>query len=375
MKYHDLTYDELKEFPDYDGHEIIRHVTDVGSGLDAYIAVHNDNLGPSLGGCRMRVYEDRSEAIRDVLRLSRGMTYKNALARLPLGGGKSVILGDPFKEQSDALLSAMGQGVDSLEGRYITAEDSGTTENSMRAMARKTKYVVGISEKGSDVGGDPSPVTAYGVFKGIKASAKFRYGKDDLSGMTVSVQGLGAVGYTLCEWLHKSGVKIIATDVREESIARAKEGIPGIKIVSPEDIFSVKADIFSPCAMGAQINDETIPLLNVDIVCGAANNQLDEPRHEDALGSKNILYAPDYVVNAGGVIAVCYEYIDRTNSPNPFGHEITRENMLSHVDRIEGTLGEIFEIYETQNLKPGQAADKLAESIFNAQDVKRSVLK
>lgn len=364
MEYHDLSVDELQDFKDYDAHDVVRRISDPATGLEAYVAVHNANLGPALGGCRMRVYDDAAHAIKDVLRLSRGMTYKNALARLPLGGGKSVILGDPYKDKTDALVKSMAKGIDSLSGHYITAEDSGMNENDMRTMSSETRYVVGISEEGNDLGGDPSPVTAYGVYKALKGSVKYKRGTDDLSGMTVSVQGLGAVGLHLSELLAKDGVQIIATDVREESIAKAKSLIPNIEIVEPDHIFSVNADVFAPCAMGAQLNDSTIPQLNVEIICGAANNQLAEARHEADLGAKGILYSPDYVVNAGGVIAVCYEYIERTKADNPFPHDLTRENMLAHVERIGETLNEIFDISEKQGIKPGQAADKLAESIF-----------
>lgn len=368
MEYQDLSAEVLNEFVDYDSHEVVRKITDEATGLEAYVAVHNANLGPALGGCRMREYASSSDAIKDVLRLSRGMTYKNALAHLPLGGGKTVIIGDPYKDKTAALVKEVARGVDSLSGHYITAEDSGMNENDMRTMSGETKYVVGISGEGSDVGGDPSPVTAYGVFKALKGCVKYRKGSPDVSGLTVSIQGLGAVGLHLAEHLYKVGAKIIATDVREESIVTAKELIPEITIVQPEDIFAVEADIFAPCAMGAQLNDNTIPQLKAEIICGAANNQLAEPRHEDALGQKGILYAPDYVVNAGGVIAVCYEYLDRANVDNPFPHDITRENMMSHVQRIGETLNQIFDISEKQGLKPGQAADQLAESIFKGAD-------
>lgn len=371
MDINDLDPAFLSQFVDYDGHETIRRLDDEETGLLAFIGVHNGNLGPALGGCRMFAYISEEDAIKDVLRLSRGMTYKNALAGLPLGGGKSVIVGDPRKLKTDALIRALGRGVESLGGRYITAEDSGTNEHDMITISQETSYVVGLPSAADSVGGDPSPVTAYGVYKGIKACAQRRYGSDNMKDRRVAVQGLGAVGYAVCQKLYAEGAVLTVTDVRAESLDRARAEIPGIHVVAPEDIFDVEAHVFVPCALGAQINDETLPRLKVDIVAGAANNQLATPAHGQKLTDKGILYAPDYVINAGGVICVAYEYAQRVGK-NPFSHDITRANMMAHVEKIGGTLEKIFNIAEARGITTAKAADELAEAIF--RDQKRAAL-
>ncbi len=363
MTYKDLDVSFLSKFVDYDGHETIRRIEDEQTGLLAFIGVHNGNLGPALGGCRMFAYISEEDAIRDVLRLSRGMTYKNALAGLPLGGGKSVIVGDPRKLKADTLISALGRAVESLEGRYITAEDSGTNEHDMITISKQTSYVVGLPSAADSVGGDPSPVTAYGVYKGIKACALRRYGNESVKGLRVSIQGMGAVGYALCQYLHAEGAILTVTDVREETLKQAQDEMPGVSVVAPDAIFDVEANIFAPCALGAQINDTTVPRLKVDIIAGAANNQLATPAHGQMLAEKGILYAPDYVINAGGVICVAYEYAQRAGK-NPFTHDITRANMMAHVEGIGATLAKIFNIAEARNITTALAADELAEAIF-----------
>lgn len=371
MDIKDLDVSFLSQFVDYDGHETIRRIQDDETGLLAFIGVHNGNLGPALGGCRMFAYISEEDAIKDVLRLSRGMTYKNALAGLPLGGGKSVIVGDPRKLKTDALIRALGRGVESLGGRYITAEDSGTNEHDMITISKETSYVVGLPSAADSVGGDPSPVTAYGVYKGVKACAQRRYGNDSVKGLKVSVQGLGAVGYALCQYLHAEGAVLTVTDVRQESLERAQQEMTGVSVVAPEDIFDVEAHIFAPCALGAQINDATLPRLKVDIIAGAANNQLATPAHGQMLADKGILYAPDYVINAGGVICVAYEYCQRIGK-NPFNHDITRAHMMSHVEKIGSTLEKIFNIAEARGITTAKAADELAEAIF--RDHKKAAL-
>lgn len=363
MNYKDLDSSFLSKFVDYDGHETVRRIEDTETGLLAFIGVHNGNLGPALGGSRMFAYASEDDAIRDVLRLSRGMTYKNALAGLPLGGGKTVVMGDPRKLKTDDLMRALGRGVESLGGRYITAEDSGTNEHDMIVIAKETGYVVGLPSAADSVGGDPSPVTAYGVYRGIKACAQRRYGNESLKGLKVSVQGLGAVGYALCRYLHDEGAVLTVTDIREESLQRAREEFPGVTVVAPDAIFDVQAHIFAPCALGAQINDQTVPRLKMDIIAGAANNQLATPAHGQMLKDRGILYAPDYVINAGGVICVAYEYAQRIGK-NPFSHAITRKNMMAHVEGIGATLTKIFNIAEARNITTAQAADELAEAIF-----------
>lgn len=363
MDYKDLDHSFLDSFEDFKGHEIVRNIRDEETGLNAFIGVHNHNLGPALGGCRMFTYVDERAAITDVLRLSRGMTYKNALAGLPLGGGKSVIIGNPFEMKNDALMKIMGRGVDSLGGLYITAEDSGTNVHDMEVMHEETSYVVGIPVENSDLGGDPSPYTAYGVYCGLKAGAQKRFGSADLKGMTVAIQGMGAVGYGLAKLLEKDGVSLIVTDVREDMLQKAEQEFADIKTVSPDEIFSVEADIFAPCALGAQINDETIPQLKAKVIAGAANNQLATPKSGVMLAERDIVYVPDYVLNAGGVIAVAYEYFSRIGE-NPFTFDMNRENLMKHIEGIGHMVGKIFNIAETSQITSDVAADKIAEDIF-----------
>ncbi len=364
MEYNDLDPAVLGKFSDYDDHFRVRHITDAETGLNAYIAVHNKNLGPGLGGCRFYDYESADDAIRDVLRLSRGMTYKNAMAGLPLGGGKSVIVGNPATDKTDALMEAMGKAVDSMGGDYVSAEDSGTNEHDMEAMARQTRFVMGQASEEGKLGGDPSPVTAYGVFCGLKSTVRKRYGGDTMKGLKAAVQGLGAVGYDLCRYLHEQGVELFVTDVRDDVLQKAQEEFKGAHIVAPDDIFTVEANIFAPCAMGAQLNEQTIAQMHFDVIGGAANNQLATNEDGARLQDKNILYAPDYVINAAGVIAVGYEFFEQTGK-NPFTHDLTRENMMKHVEGIEQTLDEVFAIAEKRGITPAQAADEMAESIFN----------
>ncbi len=364
MNFKDLDPAFFKAYPDYDRHETVRHVQDSESGLEAYVALHDTALGPGLGGCRMYAYAAPEDAIRDVLRLARGMTYKNALAGLPFGGGKSVIIGDPRSQKSTALMTAMGKAVAGLQGRYITAEDSGTNEHDMAVIARETSYVVGLQPAGeTHLGGDPSPMTAWGVFHAMKAAVERRYGSPHLEGLKVTIQGMGAVGYALARLLHKDGAELTVTDVRADVLTHAQGAMPGIAVVRPEEIFSVHANVFAPCALGAQINDDTLKQLKVDIICGAANNQLARSEHGRILADRKILYAPDYVVNAGGVIAVAYEYFHR-NKLTPFGRPVTREAMVQHVEGIGDTLKRVLNISESRGVTTAEAADELAEDIF-----------
>ncbi|MCB1530520.1 MAG: Glu/Leu/Phe/Val dehydrogenase [Rhodospirillales bacterium] len=368
MNFEDLNDTLLETFESFDNHEQVRKFN-LDGDITAYIAIHNTNLGPSLGGARMCPYASDREAINDVLRLSRGMTYKNAMAGLPLGGGKAVIIGNPFEDKTMALMEAMGQAVESLEGEYITAEDSGTGEKDMVAIARHTEHVTGLPPemlKGKgfgELGGNPSPLTALGVYRGIQSAAALRYGKEDLRGLSVAVQGVGAVGVELCKLLQQDGVRIIAADVNDKMLAEAQESLAPFTIVSPNEIYGVKADIFAPCAMGGVLNDDTIPQLQVDIVAGASNNQLLATYHDKMLADMNILYVPDYVINAGGVICVGYEYF-RKSDYNPLDFEITRERMISHVENIGQNVKDVLEYAQGHNLHPGEAADKLAEEKF-----------
>lgn len=363
MNHTDLRSDILRSFPDFDDHERVRRFEDSQTGLVAFIGVHNRNMGPALGGCRMYPYASENDAIRDVLRLSRGMTYKNALAGLPLGGGKSVIIGDPFKMKTDTLMAAMGRAVDSLNGDYISAEDSGTNEHDMGVMAKETKFVVGLPQESGEQGGDPSPITAWGVFNGLRAAVRRRYGSDAMTGLKVCIQGLGAVGLDLCRQLYAENAELYVTDVRQNVLDQAKLEMPDLRLVHPNDIFSEEANVFSPCALGAQLNKDTIPKLQIDIIAGAANNQMATPEDEDRVAEKKILYVPDYAINSGGVISAGYEYF-RTSGKNPYGFDLTREGMMNHVGRIGQTIEKIFALSESEGITPGRASDRLARSIF-----------
>lgn len=358
----DVTPTTLSRFADYAQHERIAKVHDEQTGLKAFIGVHNRNIGPALGGCRFYPYAAEEDAIRDVLRLSRGMTYKNALAGLPLGGGKSVVIGDPFTIKTDAMMAAMGRAVQDLQGHYITAEDSGTTEHDMITMSGETEYVVGLPVA-NELGGNPSPVTAYGTFIGIQAAIKRRYGSDAFTGLKVAVQGLGAVGFDLSRRLYEAGAEVIVSDVRASMVERAQNEMPGIHVMQPDHIFSVDANVFAPCALGAQVNERTIAQMHFDIIAGAANNQIATPADEARLADKKILYVPDYAINAGGVICVAYEYFNRVGR-NPFAYALTRQSMMDHVARIGPTIEKIFELADAQGITTARAADRLAESIF-----------
>src|SRR5919199_668087 len=284
------------------GHEQVVLCNDSSAGYRGIIAIHSTTLGPALGGTRFWSYASDREAIIDALRLARGMTYKNAVAGLNLGGGKAVIIGDNRTTQREMLFRAHGRFIESLGGRYVTAEDVGTSPADMDFVHMETDYVAGLAGRS----GDPSPVTAHGVFRAIQASARWRWGGDDLHGKVISIQGCGHVGYYLAKELTEAGARLIVTDIYPERVKRVVDEL-GARAVAPEEIYGVEADVFAPCALGAIINDQTIPQLKVEIVAGAANNQLLEERHGDLLESRGILYAPDYVANAGGVINVYSE--------------------------------------------------------------------
>src|SRR5690625_4967566 len=295
-------FEQLKMY-DY---EQVVYCQDKNSNLKAIIAIHDTTLRPALGETRMWNDNNEEEALEDVLGLARGMTYKNAAAGLNLGGGKAVIIGDPRKEKSEALFRAFGRYVNSLNGRYITAEDVGTTEEDMDYINMETNFVTGTSSGGV---GDPSPVTALGIYKGMKAAAKAAYGTDNLENKTIAGQGVGHVAYSLCEHLHKEGAKLIVTDINEEAVNRAVKDFDATA-VAPDEIYSVQCDIYSPCALGGTINDDTLQVLKAKVIAGSANNQLLEDRHGDILHEKGIIYAPDYVINSGGVINVVDELVD-----------------------------------------------------------------
>jgi len=327
------------------GHEQLVICNDSSAGYRGIVAIHSTTLGPALGGTRFWQYASDEEAIVDALRLARGMTYKNAVAGLNLGGGKSVIIGDNRTTDREMIFRAHGRFVESLGGRYITAEDVGTSTADMDFVHMETKNVSGLAGRS----GDPSPVTAHGVFRAIQASAKERWGSDDLSTRTVSVQGCGHVGYYLAKELHEAGAKLVVTDIDQERVKHVATEF-GARAVAPDDIYGVQADIFAPCALGGIINDKTIPLLKVEIVCGAANNVLLEERHGDLLVQKQILYTPDYVANAGGVINV-YSELAGWSSARAF----------RKADEIYDTVLRVFQIARTDSVPTYVAADRLAE--------------
>jgi leucine dehydrogenase len=307
--------------------------------------VHSTVLGPAVGGTRFWNYGSEEEALTDGLRLARAMTYKNSLAGLPFGGGKSVIIGDNKAKEREKVFRAHGKLIESLGGKYIAGEDVGTSPADIEIVALETRHVAGRR----DLSGDPSPVTARGVFRAIQASAKYKWGSDDLSGRTVSLQGCGHVGYYLAEGLHKAGVNLVASDVDQQKIAKVVREFSATP-VDPENIYSVKADIFSPCALGGILNDRTIPQLQVEMVVGGANNQLLEERHGDMLETRNILYAPDYAANAGGITNGAIELL---------GWE--REYTFSKVDKIYDTIFHIYQLAEREGITTYRAADRLAE--------------
>jgi leucine dehydrogenase len=327
------------------GHEQVVVCHDKASGYRGIIAVHDTTLGPALGGTRFWSYASDEEAIVDALRLSRGMTYKNAVAGLNLGGGKSVIIGDNRTTQREMIFRAHGRFVDSMGGRYVTAEDVGTSTVDMDFVHMETDYVAGLA----GASGDPSPVTAHGVFRAIQASARQRWGSDSLEGKTVAIQGCGNVGHYLALELHAAGAQLVVTDIDAERVKRVVAATRA-RAVTTDEIYAQQADIFAPCALGAVINDRTIPMLRVQIVAGAANNQLLEDRHGDELEARGILYAPDYVANAGGVINVYSELAGWS-----------RERSLRKADEIYHTVLNVFEIAKEDGIPTYRAADRLAE--------------
>lgn len=334
-------FDTLAEM----GHEEVVLCSDPSCGYRGILAVHSTKLGPALGGTRFWSYATDDEAITDALRLSRGMTYKNAVAGLHLGGGKSIIIGDNKTKDREQIFRAHGRFVESLGGRYITAEDVGTTTKDMDYVHMETGHVAGLAGKS----GDPSPVTAHGVFRAVQASANRKWGSDSLEGKTVSIQGCGNVGRYLAQELHEAGARLIVSDIDPAKTKRVAE-MTGARVVEGDAIYSAQADIFSPCALGGIINDQTVPLLKVQIVAGGANNQLLEDRHGDALEARGILYAPDYVANAGGVINVYGEVA---------GWDA--QHALDKADDIYDTVLRVFDIAESDGIPSYEAADRLAE--------------
>ncbi len=327
----------------FNDYERVVRVSDAKSGLKAFIAIHNTNLGPAMGGCRLWNYSNEELAITDALRLSRGMSYKNAVAGLPIGGGKCVIMGTPGREKSPAQFEALGEALERLGGTYITAEDVGTTPQDMSWVATRTKYVGGL---GAD--GDPSPYTALGCFVGAQAAINFRFKRHDFDGLTVAVQGLGHVGYELAKLLHKAGANLIVADINTQSLERARAEF-NAQIVDVEAIYDAEADIYAPCALGATLNINTMKRLKVKIIAGAANNQLAATEIGELLKARGILYAPDYVINAGGIIKVCYEYFKKPAIL-----------VDAHILEVKSTLLNIFALAELNGTSTSAVADEMA---------------
>jgi leucine dehydrogenase len=329
-------------------YEEVVHFHEPASGLKAIVAIHSTALGPALGGTRFFPFPSEQEALRDVLRLARGMTYKAAAAGLDLGGGKAVIIGDPKRDKSERLFRAYGRFIESLGGRYVTAEDVGTGREDMDILRRETRWVTGVSKRlgGS---GDPSPVTAYGVFQGLRACAEEALQTASLDGVSIVVSGVGKVGYHLVGHLAGAGAKVTVADVDVDAVGRAVSNY-GVDTVEPDKAHAVDCDIFAPCALGGAIRDDTIPELKCKIVAGAANNQLQRPEHADALADVGILYAPDFVINAGGVINVADELIG-----------YNRERAMARVEGIYRTLREVFRRARLEAITPAEAATRLAE--------------
>ena len=331
------------------GYERVVYGTDKAAGYRGIVVVHSTALGPAVGGTRYWSYQSKDDALTDALRLAVGMTYKNALAGLPCGGGKSIVMRDAKATDREQLFRAHGQLVDSFKGEYVTAEDVGTSPADMEYILKETPHVAGLQGRS----GDPSPHTARGVFRAMQAAAKHKWGSDDLSGKTVSIQGCGHVGSLLAGELARAGAKLIVTDVDPAKVKRVVDDY-GATAVDPEEV-SVPADIFAPCALGGVLNDKTIPQLKAELVVGAANNQLLQPHHGDLLEKYGILYAPDYAANAGGVInGCCIEML---------GWDVPRT--LAKTDAIYDTLTKIFAIAQQQKIPTYQAADRLAEDILS----------
>jgi leucine dehydrogenase len=330
------------------GHEEVVFCHNKDAGLKAIIAIHNSVLGPALGGLRMWNYATEQDALNDVLRLSRGMTYKAAVSGLNLGGGKAVIIGDPSKDKTEALFRAFGRFVNSLNGRYITAEDVGIDVNDMEYVFRETEFVTGVHQVHGG-SGDPSPFTAYGTLQGLMAALNAKFGNEDVGKYSYAVQGVGHVGMEYVKLLRERGAKVFVTDINKDLVQRAVDEL-GAEAVAPDQIYDVDAEVYSPCALGGTVNENTLPRLKCKVICGAANNQLATDAIGDEVAKRGMLYAPDYAVNAGGLMNVSLE-IDGYN----------RERAMRMLRTIYFNLGRIFEIAARDNIPTYKAADRMAE--------------
>ncbi len=338
---------------EFDNHESLHFINDASTGLRAIIAIHSTALGPAAGGCRRWSYASNADALTDALRLSRGMTYKNAVAELPFGGGKAVILAGDDAPKTPELLTAFGRAVDSLSGRYVTAEDVGMSVDDMRHVQQQTQFVSGLPQSGDNAGGDPSPWTALGVFLGMQAAVRARLGKDSLDGLTVAVQGVGHVGAHLCSLLHDAGAKLIVADVNRDNLKSVSTAVP-VSVVAPAEILYSDADVLAPCALGNILTSATIPGIKAKVIAGAANNQLSTLADGARLAAREILYAPDYVINAGGIITVSHEYYGGSSE----------DKVRADVEKIPLRLQAIFAEAEETNRPTNELADELARRLI-----------
>jgi len=345
--------------PDFDDHECVQVVRDRNSGLTAIIAVHSSQLGPGAGGTRFWHYPDPKDGLRDALRLSRGMSYKNAMAGLPMGGGKAVILADQSKTKTPEMLAAFGDAVEALNGRYVTAEDVGISEEDMVAVAKRTAHVSGLPATGENAaGGDPGPFTSMGIYHGIKAAVRHRLGKDSVAGVHIAVQGTGSVGGGVARLLAKDGAKLTLADINAKS-ANALATELGAEAVSADTVMSVPCEVFSPNALGAILDDEGIARLDTAIVAGGANNQLARMHHGQTLFERGILFAPDYVINAGGIISVAMEYLARQGAVSGDINEV-RKRIAQIPERLE----EIWSESDSSKVSPDVVADRMAQKLI-----------
>lgn len=345
--------------PDYDDHELVHVVRDRASGLMAIIAVHSTHLGPGAGGTRFWHYAEPKAALRDALRLSRGMSYKNAMAGLPLGGGKAVILADEARTKTPEMLAAFGDAVEGLGGRYVTAEDVGISEADMVAVSKRTAYVSGLPVEGENTaGGDPGPFTAYGIYLGIKAAVAHKLGADSMKDVHVAVQGTGSVGGGVARLLARDGARLTLADIHADGV-KALAAELGADVVAPDEIMTTSCDVFSPNALGAILDDEGIAKLDCKIVAGGANNQLARAHHGAAVFERDVLYAPDYVINAGGIISVATEYVARQS-----GQPGSVDQVNALIEQIPARLKSIWEKSEADGTSPDVVADRMAQELI-----------
>jgi leucine dehydrogenase len=337
---------------EFDNHESVHYFRDEKTGLKAIVAVHSTALGPGAGGTRRWIYTSDAEALTDVLRLSRGMTYKNAVAGLKFGGGKAVILASEDAPKSPELFRAFGRCVDSLSGRYVTAEDVGCSVDDMRYVGEETQFVSGLPQSGQDAGGDPSPWTALGCIQGIVAAVKARLGRDSLDGIRVAVQGVGHVGYYLCRLLHEAGAELFIADVNGDNLKMTLDAVPAM-VVPPSEVLFADVDVLAPCALGNILTSSTIPIIKAKVIAGAANNQLSTPADGLRLAQRDILYAPDYVINAGGIISVAHEY---------YG-DASEDDVRADVGRIKDRLTDLFREAAETGRPTNELADELARKL------------